>query len=330
MKVTNIRSCPICKQVGKIINSNNPLSPGICEKCLSEMVDGKDLKQVDFFCRTYNIPFNPDTWIRIYSQAGNLSFEHYVQVVSDEHALNFTYKCSDDNAPVWDQINAIWRKNWTHGELLQQIQSIKDDWLKQMHIKWGPSYEFTEYLKLENLFNNTIQGTGTTSPLTIDIIKKIAVVSVLMDRSLINGEIEEAGKYSKMHRDLIKAAGLEEMIDVTENDVISTVSDLCNYLEQKGFKFDFYDGVKRDIVDMTIEDIKEWTVNYVRDATGIQQTYAMVEDSFKTSLEVNKTSEATSKVTLEDLIRAKKEGANEKLDAELESEEWDLDEYLEL
>lgn len=126
-----------------------------------------------------------------------------------------------------------------------------------MNAKWGPNYTFTEYLKLENLYNNTIRGTGTTNTLTKNIISKIATISVLMDRSLENGEIKEAGEYSKMLRDQIKNAGLEDSVSVTESDVINTVSDLCNYLEQKGFEFEFYNGEKRDIVDMTIADIKE-------------------------------------------------------------------------
>jgi hypothetical protein len=207
------------------------------------------------------------------------------------------------------------------------LETIKEDWLKQMTAKWGSNYQFTEYLKLENLFNNTIKGTGTTNALTINIISKIATISVLMDRALENGEIKEAGEYSKMLKDQIKTAGLEDSVDVTESDVINTVSDLCNYLEQKGFVFDFYDGEKRDIVDLTIQDIKEWTVNYVRDATGIQQTYTMIEDAYKSSLEQKAADEATQKTSLEDLITEKKMGLNREVDDELENQEWDIDEF---
>ena len=60
MRVTNTRNCPCCKTIGKIINSNNPLSPGICTDCLNKNIDIYNINQVDFFCRTYNIPFVPD------------------------------------------------------------------------------------------------------------------------------------------------------------------------------------------------------------------------------------------------------------------------------
>lgn len=330
MKITNTRNCPCCKTIGKIINSNNPIQPGICQECLNKHIDIYDLNKADFFCRSYNIPFVPDTWMRIVKQAGANVFEHYVQVISDEYSGKFRYTAIDDNGTIWDDINKMWKRSLQHDNLLIQLEAIKEDWIKQMSIKWGSNYTFTEYLKLENLFNNTIKGTGVTNTLTKNIISKIATISVLMDRALENGEIKEAGEYSKMLRDQIKTAGLEESVDVTESDVINTVSDLCNYLEQKGFEFDFYDGEKRDIVDMTIADIKEWTVNYVRDATGIQQTYTLIEDAYKSSLEEQATQEAVSKVSLEDLINAKRQGINAEVDAELENEEWDFDEYEDL
>lgn len=52
--------CPKCGKIAEIIFSNNPISPGICEKCLNESLDPSNLRQADFFCRTYNIPFEPD------------------------------------------------------------------------------------------------------------------------------------------------------------------------------------------------------------------------------------------------------------------------------
>lgn len=52
--------CPKCNKLGEIILSNNPLSPGICINCLNTEIDYNNIKQADFFCRTYNIPFDPN------------------------------------------------------------------------------------------------------------------------------------------------------------------------------------------------------------------------------------------------------------------------------
>lgn len=124
-----------------------------------------------------------------------------------------------------------------------------------MQSKWGPQYTISEYLRLEELTNNTIRSTGVTNPLQIDTIRKISIASILTDRALQQGEVKDAAEYSKMYQTFIKSGGLEDQIDMTsDEDVIATVADLCNYLEENNFQFKFYDGVSRDVVDRTIAD----------------------------------------------------------------------------
>lgn len=52
--------CPVCGQYNTIIPSNNPLTPSICEGCIRKAIDYNNLEHADFFCRTYNLPFNPE------------------------------------------------------------------------------------------------------------------------------------------------------------------------------------------------------------------------------------------------------------------------------
>jgi hypothetical protein len=52
--------CPICGNYGDLIFSNNPLVPSICLDCVKKEVDVNNLEHADFFCRTYNLPFDPN------------------------------------------------------------------------------------------------------------------------------------------------------------------------------------------------------------------------------------------------------------------------------
>lgn len=52
--------CPKCGRLTELIPSNNPLVMSVCLKCVNEEIDPSSIKQADFFCRTYNIPFNPN------------------------------------------------------------------------------------------------------------------------------------------------------------------------------------------------------------------------------------------------------------------------------
>lgn len=318
-----VNKCPLCGKVGRIIKSNNPIVAGVCEDCLNSQFDYTSLKQANFFCRTYNIPFLPDKWCAISKEEKFGTFAAYVNVIADEYPKSLYNE--PQTGDLWEEMDAEWRKCLTHDELIEKIKPIKDDFMLRMQIKWGQQYTFQEYLALEHLYTNTIQSTGTTNPLTIDIVKKIAIVSVNMEKALNEGEIKAAGEYSKMHKSLIDAAGLNDMIEVGETDVISTVSELCDYLESKDFEYDFYDGVSRDIVDKTIDDMQSWTRNFVANATGIQQTYELIEDTYKNKLEKEKSGQAFDETSLDDLIEQTKKKSSQEFDEELNAEDFNFD-----
>lgn len=328
MAITSTKRCPSCNQLGIIVNSNNPISPGICRECLSKLVPYNNLKEVDKWCRTYNIPFNPDKWVKMAEVFKQDTFEKYLEVVMEENKSAFFYKSDKDNSDLWGQVNEIWNRNLEFNDILREIESIKDGWLKIQRAKWGPNYEFSEYLKLEDITNSTIRSTGTTNPLTIDTIRKLATTSVMIDRAIENGEVKEAAEYSKMYQNFIKSGGLEDIVDVaSDKDVISTVSDLCNYLEENGFQFKYYDNVARDIVDKTIENQQQWTRRFVIDSAGlIQQEYDIIKDAYQSEMEKDKTKKATEEISIEDIIEKKKQGLNEELDKELENEDFDFEE----
>ena len=54
--------CPKCGHRSKLMLSNNPLSgPTICFDCINSNLNFNNLEHVEFFCRTYNLPWHPDT-----------------------------------------------------------------------------------------------------------------------------------------------------------------------------------------------------------------------------------------------------------------------------
>lgn len=56
MNFVDIKPCPLCGKAKRIVQSNNPIVAGVCEDCLNEQFDYTNLKQANFFCRTYNLP----------------------------------------------------------------------------------------------------------------------------------------------------------------------------------------------------------------------------------------------------------------------------------
>lgn len=59
--IFKIGKCPKCGRNKELMFSNNPLSGGtICFDCIKENLKYDNIEHADFFCRTYNLPFNPE------------------------------------------------------------------------------------------------------------------------------------------------------------------------------------------------------------------------------------------------------------------------------
>ena len=57
----NIEVCPKCGRKSEVMYSNNPLSgKTICFSCIKDNLIYNNLNHADFFCRTYNLPFNAE------------------------------------------------------------------------------------------------------------------------------------------------------------------------------------------------------------------------------------------------------------------------------
>ena len=104
------------------------------------------------------------------------------------------------------------------------------------------------------------------------------------------------------------------MINETKTDDITTVAELYDYMEKKGFQFHYYDGFPKDEVDNAIKDIQDSNRRLILESTGLQQT---LEDMIKQRQEAQEkkfTYEITKKESLQDLLDFQAE------DAEVETE----------
>ena len=90
-----IGKCPICGENSSLIPSNNPLVAPVCLECLNKNVKIDDLEEVNIFCRTFNLPFDPDLWLKMRKEFQQKVFKEYASFFFDEE--NNTYKDTDRN-----------------------------------------------------------------------------------------------------------------------------------------------------------------------------------------------------------------------------------------
>ena len=319
---TNNNNCPKCGKKDTILPSNNPLVAPTCLDCISSTLDYNKTEHGDFFCRTYNIPFDPELWIKMAKEFKNRIFIEYAKYIIDDQLYETV------NLNTWRELDKEWELVQTHEELVAKIAPIKAGYMQRNQIKWGTGYTFEELISLENLFVNTLKANNVSSPMQKDAIKKACKMSVALDKAISNMDSKEINELSKAYQNFVKTAKIDDLIEAASQDVISNVAQLVEYIENNGYQFKFYDDVDRDIVDKSLKDIQQFIRRLVSDATGLDTIFETINTSVKEEDAIKKDAESYEKVPLEDLFSDafnKMDEESAKFDEELENQELEID-----
>lgn len=317
--------CSICGNYRTLMFSNNPIITAACTKCLSEKLNFNNLEHADYLCRTYNLPFDPNMWIKAIQNEPKAILETYAKYFLETHKENLFYTTTTKD--IWKEANKEWEKSLTHAELLEKISFIKDSFIDRGRIKWGANFDFGELIQLESLFSTTISSFDVNNPMQIDAIKKACKTSLMLDKALLNGEVKDIKDLTAAYQNFIKTAKIDEMIESSQTEVIRTVADLAQYLEDNNFEFTFYDNYDRDIVDKTIKDMKEHLRTLVLESTGLEQTLEMIQKKYSEGQHEKADLQAAAEVPLEEIMEKVKENFNQEIDEELSTQEILDDNY---
>ena len=319
---TNNNNCPKCGKKATILPINNPLVTPTCLECVSSVLDYNKTEHGDFFCRTYNIPFDPELWIKMAKEFKEKIFVEYINYIMDDQLYETV------NLETWRELDKEWELVQTHEELISKIAPIKAGYMQRNQIKWGTGYTFEELIALENLFVNTLKANNVSSPMQKDAIKKACKMSVALDKAISGMDSKEINELSKAYQNFVKTAKIDDLIEAASQDVISNVAQLVEFIEDSGYEFKFYDDVDRDIVDKSLKDIQQFIRRLVMDATGLDTIFETINSSVKEEDAVKKDAESYDKVPLEDLFSDafnKMDEESAKFDEELESQELEID-----
>lgn len=138
-----------------------------------------------------------------------------------------------------------------------------------------------------------------------------------MDKAIAAGDSKGIKELSSAYSSFTKTAQIDDIITSANSDVIASVADLGQFIEECGGEFTFYDNVPRDIVDKTINDLKDYTRTLVTEATGLGSVLENISTRYRQSLEQQAGANATSQLSIEELISDNASGENHEFDAEL-------------
>src|SRR5574344_842411 len=279
------RRCGKCSQI-KLIQDLVPCGENclfgtdgvstICYDCALESIDTKDLTMVDKLCQFFDIAFMAEEWIKITKTSDNERYilETYIKTV----------KSSEYSKSSWKQYDLLWEKARETDAVLSKLPTLSADLFIYLRKKWGSYDDFgvEDYLKMESYEKNTLNYYNFRDEARRDMIRKLALVSVLIDKKLASGDTREVSTLISSYQSLMKESGIQNAVQ-NDTETIESLSELIAFLEEHGWLMDYKVTESRDIVDATIRNFQQYVAAIVagsgEEITQMYNTKLMEQNS---------------------------------------------------
>lgn len=230
----------------------------ICNSCIETYLVDVDFnwREVDKLCQWADIPFVPREWERLHSMNGDKVFGIYAEVFAQ----------SEYEGLGWDDYYKAFQELKESGDIDDELPGIADQKRKQLQERWGANYDDEALRYLENLYNGLMTTQNVNGALQVDQAIKICKMSYEIDNRIREGA--DFDKLLSSYDKLVKAAEFTPKNVKNIND-FDSVGELIKWLEKRGWKNTFYDGVTRDIVDETIKNFQNFNQRLYTNESGI-------------------------------------------------------------
>ena len=279
------RRCGKCSQI-KLIQDLVPCGENclfgtdgvstICYDCALDSINTKDLTMVDKLCQFLDIAFMAEEWIKISKTSDNERYilETYIKTV----------KSSEYSKSSWKQYDLLWEKARETDAVLSKLPTLSADLFIYLRKKWGSYDDFgvEDYLKMESYEKNTLNYYNFRDEARRDMIRKLALVSVLIDKKLASGDTREVSTLISSYQSLMKESGIQNAVQ-NDTATIESLSELIAFLEEHGWLMDYKVTESRDIVDATIRNFQQYVAAIVagsgEEVTQMYNTKLMEQNS---------------------------------------------------
>lgn len=228
----------------------------VCYDCVCEMVEFNDLDAVNKLCQFLDIPFLANDWLNLYKSTDNKRkiLEDYIKTVRNSEYSNTT----------WKEYTLLWDKARETDAVLSKLPTLSADLFIYLRKKWGSYDDFgvEDYLKMESYEKNTLNYYNFRDEARRDMIRKLALVSVLIDKKLAAGDTREVSTLISSYQSLMKESGIQNAVQ-NDTETIESLSELIAFLEEHGWLMDYRVTESRDIVDATIRNFQQYVAGLV-------------------------------------------------------------------
>lgn len=283
----------------------------ICNDCLKKFLVENEFQwdAVDKICQYADIPFVPDKFEELHKINGDDVFPIYALVFFGEEFEGLG----------WGDYFEEFKRLQREGYIEEELPELREEKIRKLQEKWGPNYDYDALTYLENLYNGILQTQNVNGALQGDQALKLCKISYEID-SCIRGGLP-VDKLLASYDKLVKTAEFTPKNVKSASD-FDSVGELFRWLEKRGWRNSYYDGVTQDVVDETIKNIQNYNQRLYTNESGIGDEITHRIENLKAAKEIEEKSYYGTDKTDYDLDNYDNAGY-EDLFKEQEEEEFD-------
>lgn len=262
------KECDNCHKdlaVSNYYNTNSVLSVdgklNICKTCVKSMLDYNKIETVYKILQLLDVPFVYSYWRNAKENNPEDPWSRYITMANSK-INEFKKGTWKDSKFEPDSINPV-KTNMVQA----MITNVNFDVTSEMVLKWGNKYESEDYYALETFYNDMMRTNNIETTQDMIYLKKLAIISLKMDKELDDGNYDEAKKLGDLFSKYMADSKFRAMdkTDADKTGGIRNFSTIYTEVEKDGFipPWEHYrkiKGISQDIVDKTIMHIENFTL----------------------------------------------------------------------
>lgn len=159
-------------------------------------------------------------------------------------------------------------------------------------MKWGREYRPAEWVELEKNYTEMMNSFDIQDADTINTLIILCKTNLKMNQAIDCGDLDGFQKLSKVYESLRKSAKFTAAQNKEEkNDFVDSVGELVAMCEKQGFIPRYATDIPQDKVDMTLQDMKNYTKKLVTQDLGFGQQIETALKKIQIQKEMNEREE---------------------------------------
>ena len=251
----------------------------VCNDCLKAYLEHYEFNwtYVNKICQYADIPFVPTKWEELREMNGDDVFPIYALVFFGEEFEDLGW------GDYFEEFKRLQRESLIEEEL----PGLREEKIRKLKEKWGPNYDYEALTYLENLYNGILQTQNVNGALQGDQALKLCKISYEIDNCIREGAAVD--KLLASYDKLVKTAEFTPKNVKSASD-FDSVGELFRWLEKRGWRNKYYDGVTQDVVDETIKNIQNYNQRLYTNESGIGDEITHRIENLKMAKEIEEQS----------------------------------------